>query len=244
MPSTASAASASSDLRYGASCDPTVTSTFSSNSRPTGPRACLESPNSSSNWASWLADPSICGHWVSAASTFVTRSPRKLEPYTTPPDDLIRLLREAAEKAVRFSGGRTRQSRDDDELLRLGLTKLVEIVGEAAKQVSESVRTAPGRPGGSGYSDARPSYPPLLRHRPGHPLGHHHRGLASAAEAPNRLHANRDSADLHPRHLVRYRVIGRAFCCGVDNPRSRSVWQSAAARHRRRWSTTEPARTR
>ncbi len=61
----------------------------------------------------------------------------------TPPEDLIRLhhLREAAEKAVMFSKGRTRQSLDD-ELLRLGLTKLVEIVGEAAKPVSESTRTA------------------------------------------------------------------------------------------------------
>lgn len=62
----------------------------------------------------------------------------------TPPDDLIRLrhLREAAEKAVRFSEGQTRKSLEDDELLRLGLTKLVEIVGEAAKQVSESTRAA------------------------------------------------------------------------------------------------------
>jgi len=61
-----------------------------------------------------------------------------------PPDDVIRLrhLREAAEKAIDFSAGRTRHSLDDDELLRLGLTKLVEIVGEAAKQVSEPTRTA------------------------------------------------------------------------------------------------------
>lgn len=60
----------------------------------------------------------------------------------TPPDDLIRLrhLRDAAEKAMKFSEGKTRQSLDDDELLRLGLTKLVEIVGEAAKQVSEPTR--------------------------------------------------------------------------------------------------------
>lgn len=46
----------------------------------------------------------------------------------TPPDDLVRLrhLRDAAEKAIAFSAGKTRQSLDDDELLRLGLTKLVE----------------------------------------------------------------------------------------------------------------------
>lgn len=61
----------------------------------------------------------------------------------TPPEDLVRLrhLRDAAEKAIEFSAGKTRQSLDDDELLRLGLTKLVEIVGEAAKQVSEPTRS-------------------------------------------------------------------------------------------------------
>jgi uncharacterized protein with HEPN domain len=61
-----------------------------------------------------------------------------------PPDDVIRLrhLREAARKAVEFSANKTRQSLDENELLRLGLTKLVEIVGEAAKQVSEPTRTA------------------------------------------------------------------------------------------------------
>ncbi len=62
----------------------------------------------------------------------------------TPPEDRARLahLREAAEKAVGFSQGKTRQSLADDELLRLALTKLVEIVGEAAKQVSEQTRKA------------------------------------------------------------------------------------------------------
>lgn len=54
------------------------------------------------------------------------------------PDDEIRLrhLREAVETALRFVAGRSRQDLDDDEMLRLALTKLVEIVGEAAKQVS------------------------------------------------------------------------------------------------------------
>jgi uncharacterized protein with HEPN domain len=62
----------------------------------------------------------------------------------TPPDDVTRLghLREAAEKAVEFSRGKTRQDLRDDELLRLALTKLVEIVGEAAKQVSQTTREA------------------------------------------------------------------------------------------------------
>ncbi len=66
----------------------------------------------------------------------------------TPPDDLIRLrhLRDAAEKAVAYSAGKRRADLDDDELLRLGLTKLVEIVGEAAKQVSLPTRAAPELP--------------------------------------------------------------------------------------------------
>jgi uncharacterized protein with HEPN domain len=55
----------------------------------------------------------------------------------TPPEDLVRLrhLRDAAEKAKHFADGKTRQDLDDDELLRLALTKLVEVVGEAAKQM-------------------------------------------------------------------------------------------------------------
>lgn len=47
---------------------------------------------------------------------------------------------EAAEKAVAFCQGRTRQDLDTDELLRLALTKLVEIVGEAAKLVTDETR--------------------------------------------------------------------------------------------------------
>jgi uncharacterized protein with HEPN domain len=61
----------------------------------------------------------------------------------TPPDpDLVRIrhLQEAAQKAIDFSQGKTRQSLDEDELLRLALTKLIEIVGEAAKQVTEVTR--------------------------------------------------------------------------------------------------------
>lgn len=36
--------------------------------------------------------------------------------------------------------GRSREDLDDDEMLRLALTKLVEIVGEAAKQVTAETR--------------------------------------------------------------------------------------------------------
>ena len=60
----------------------------------------------------------------------------------TPPEDEIRLrhLREAAAKAIAYCEGRSRSDLDDDELLRLALTKLVEIVGEAAKQVGDQTR--------------------------------------------------------------------------------------------------------
>lgn len=58
------------------------------------------------------------------------------------PEDQVRLrhLRDAATKAVAYSAGRSRADLDDDELLRLALTKLVEIVGEAAKHVGPDVR--------------------------------------------------------------------------------------------------------
>lgn len=58
-----------------------------------------------------------------------------------PPDlDRVAHMRDAADKAVGYIQGRRRSDLDDDELLRLGLTKLVEIVGEAAKQVGEDTR--------------------------------------------------------------------------------------------------------
>jgi uncharacterized protein with HEPN domain len=65
------------------------------------------------------------------------------------PEDRVRLrhLTEAAEKAIAYSASRTRTDLDDDELLRLAMTKLVEIVGEAAKHVSPDLRAAhPGVP--------------------------------------------------------------------------------------------------
>jgi uncharacterized protein with HEPN domain len=53
----------------------------------------------------------------------------------------LRHLRDAAHKAVVSSDGKTRADLDRDELLRLALTKPVEIVGEAAKQISETTRS-------------------------------------------------------------------------------------------------------
>jgi uncharacterized protein with HEPN domain len=49
-----------------------------------------------------------------------------------PPDDVrLRHLVEAARKAIAFTEGRSRDDLENDELLRLAVTKLVEIVGEA-----------------------------------------------------------------------------------------------------------------
>jgi uncharacterized protein with HEPN domain len=81
-----------------------------------------------------------------------------------PPDDEIRVrhLVEAASKAVSYAAGRRR---DDDEMLRLALTKLVEIVGEVAKHISHDLRES--HPGGavvSGGTNAGPARSPLLRH--------------------------------------------------------------------------------
>ncbi len=60
------------------------------------------------------------------------------------PDDRTRVrhLREAATKAISHSANKRRSDLDDDELLRLALTKLVEIVGEAAKSVTPEGRAA------------------------------------------------------------------------------------------------------
>lgn len=57
-------------------------------------------------------------------------------------DTRLRHLIEAAEKAVAYAHERDRASLDEDEIFRLALTKLIEIVGEAAKQVTVETRRA------------------------------------------------------------------------------------------------------
>lgn len=58
-----------------------------------------------------------------------------------PPDDVrIRHMVDAVETALRFVGGKTRADLDGDDMLVLALTKLVEILGEAAKQVTRETR--------------------------------------------------------------------------------------------------------
>lgn len=61
-----------------------------------------------------------------------------------PPDDDVRLrhLIDAAERAIRFASDRSRADLDIDDMLTLALTKLVEIVGEAAKRVSGETKDA------------------------------------------------------------------------------------------------------
>jgi len=65
------------------------------------------------------------------------------------PDDRWRVghMIEAAEHALSFSQGRSRADLDSDAMLRMALTRAVEIVGEAATQVSEAGRRElPGVP--------------------------------------------------------------------------------------------------
>jgi len=58
-------------------------------------------------------------------------------------NDLIRLrhILDAAREAVKYSQNRTRRDLDGDRLLNLSLVRLLEIIGEAAKGVSSSLRT-------------------------------------------------------------------------------------------------------
>jgi uncharacterized protein with HEPN domain len=54
-------------------------------------------------------------------------------------DRLVDMLT-AARKAQYFAAGRSRSSLDSDELLALALTRLLEIVGEAARSISPDTR--------------------------------------------------------------------------------------------------------
>jgi uncharacterized protein with HEPN domain len=60
----------------------------------------------------------------------------------TRPDEVrVRHMMDAARKAIEFCRGLSRDDLDADEILRLALTKLVEIIGEAARQVGEETRS-------------------------------------------------------------------------------------------------------
>ena len=59
-----------------------------------------------------------------------------------PHDDQLRLrhMLDHGQKAIDLASGRTRQDLNKDRLFQLGLTRLVEIVGEAAYQLSPELR--------------------------------------------------------------------------------------------------------
>jgi uncharacterized protein with HEPN domain len=54
----------------------------------------------------------------------------------------LRHMRDHAAKALALAAGKTRVAFDADEVLRLALSYLIQIVGEAASQVSEATRNA------------------------------------------------------------------------------------------------------
>jgi len=58
-------------------------------------------------------------------------------------EDLVRLshMLDAAQKAVAFTENRTRDDLDSDEMLTLAVVRLLEIVGEASKNISETLKT-------------------------------------------------------------------------------------------------------
>ncbi|MEO1403111.1 MAG: DUF86 domain-containing protein [Cyanobacteria bacterium J06635_1] len=60
------------------------------------------------------------------------------------PEDIIRLrhMLDAAQKVLTFTQGRSRQDLDTDEMLALAVVRLIEILGEAAKNVSPEIQEA------------------------------------------------------------------------------------------------------
>ena len=54
----------------------------------------------------------------------------------------LRHMRDAAQKAVAFLRGKNREDLDSDEQLALAVIRLLEVVGEAANQVSLPFQTA------------------------------------------------------------------------------------------------------
>ena len=60
------------------------------------------------------------------------------------PEDRVRVLHmiEAAEAAIEFAAGRSREDLDSDRMLLLALVRAIEIIGEAASKVTEETRNA------------------------------------------------------------------------------------------------------
>ena len=55
-------------------------------------------------------------------------------------DDRVAHIVDACEQAASFISGKTRDDLEHDRMLQLALVKLVEIIGEAAKAVSDETR--------------------------------------------------------------------------------------------------------
>jgi uncharacterized protein with HEPN domain len=55
-------------------------------------------------------------------------------------DDRVAHIVDACEQAASFVAGKTRDDLEHDRILQLALVKLVEIIGEAAKAVSDDTR--------------------------------------------------------------------------------------------------------
>lgn len=55
-------------------------------------------------------------------------------------DDRIAHIIEACEEAAEFTAGRSRDDLEHDRMLQLALMKLVEIIGEAAKALTDDTR--------------------------------------------------------------------------------------------------------
>ncbi len=63
----------------------------------------------------------------------------------TPHDEVrLRHMLDAARKVVHYAGGRSQADLEDDEMRLLAIIRLLEILGEAAKNVSAGVRADHG----------------------------------------------------------------------------------------------------
>ena len=56
--------------------------------------------------------------------------------------DRVRHIRDAASAALNFAQGKARSDLDSDAMLTFALTRAVEIIGEAAAHLSQSIRDA------------------------------------------------------------------------------------------------------
>ena len=81
-------------------------------------------------------------------------------------DDVrLRHMIEAAREAVSFAHGRVRGDLDSDRQLLLSLVKDIEIVGEAASQISESTRSELASiPLAQDCRNAKPACPRLFQY--------------------------------------------------------------------------------